>query len=301
MPFNINTPQCLHIPELVYGKDVILRWEAVTGATGYDVEACFDSSFGSTEAKGTSWTKIDYASDTWDQNDILSITWQNMGSLDESHTVYRGAGIPITNSDTSLPWSYWKTLNKTWAEHKMQNLTWADIKASLSQGLTMNNWDSMWLTFDERELEDLSWQNIEECLPHSQMHLSCNIQIPPYTKWVTFRIHAYDANGDLSDVLTSAPIAVKYERSMEIPVTTAKEKVQVNGEYADREEVTKYAAKYIQYYHDNLINVLESRKRLPVDTVLRNKLWSGKTMMQPPKDNTNPDKVALQLEWQKAR
>ena len=300
MGINTERVKCLHIPELINSETVVLAWEALTGAVGYEIEACFDKTFGGTGSKGIRWTKIDYESGTWLQNDTPGMTWQNMGNLDESHTIYRGTGAPIVNSAMDLNWLYWKTLNRTWAEHKAKGYTWASAVYELSHGLTFDSGDSMWLSFDEREAEDLSWQDIEEYAPHTGTHLSCSIQIPQYTKWAIFRIRAYDVNGDLSTTLTSAPIAVKYKSEMEIPVTTAKEKVQVNGEYADREEITKYTTRHMQFYNDNLINVLESRKRLPVDTVLTNKLWSGKTMMQPPKDNTNPNKVILQLEWQKA-
>ena len=273
MGINTEKVKCLHIPELINSETVVLTWEALTGAVGYEIEACFDKEFGNVGSKGISWTKIGYESGTWLQNDTPGMTWQNMGNLDESHTIFNGTGTPIASPDSAY---------------------------AATPGLTFDSWDSMWLTFDEREAEDLSWQDIEEYAPHTGAHLSCSIQIPQYTKWAIFRIRAYDVNGDLSGILTSAPIVVKYKSEMEIPVATAKEEVQIYGEYADREEITKYTTQHMQFYHDNLINVLESRKRLPVDTVLTNKLWSGKTMMQPPKDNTNPDKVVLQYEWQKA-
>ena len=104
------------------------------------------------------------------------------------------------------------------------------------------------------------------------------------------------------DVLTSAPIAVKYKSNMDIPLPAVSELLQVYGRYMDKEEVTKYAAKYMQYYHDNLINVVQSKKRLPINTTLVDKLWDSDTIMSPVTyDGTTLDKIILQLEWQKAR
>jgi len=293
----ITQPRCLHIPTLCAGQTAAFSWEVVDDAVEYELEACFDASFGDTNATGKSWLSVETSDETWSQIDTYVTNWQALEAMSESHTVYKGPGTVVPSPDMGLTWLDVEMLDKTWSEHGAKNLTWIEIAMLYAaQKLSWNSLDAMFMTFDEAETAFPSWQALEQSGPHDEPHLGCKMDIPQNTRWAIFRIRARNAAGNVSSALYTSQIPVITSQTIEVPLLEKPEILYIGGEQVNRESATQY----MLLYNQSLVGVMPSKIRLNADASLVDKLWSGLAASIKATSKTRKT-ASLRLDWNKVR
>lgn len=293
MEMLIGQVTCLHVPKLVGGTTAEICWKAVDNAMEYEIEVCFDTSFGGTDATGKSWSSIKSSGKTWSQTDISDMRWQDIEELTESHTVYKGAGTAVSDPDAGLTWAHLKVLNKTWAALAEKSLSWAEIILLYVPGLTWNSLDAKYLSFDQGHR---CWEELEENEPYTMPHLSCYVNIPLNVQQAVFRIYARDTAGNALSALYTSQIPVIASQKMGISPLNGPQIVEIESKQVCRATATRYKLSY----YKSLVDITPSHSKLQPDLGLADKLWNG--LAADLQVRTKTKKAAtLQLDWHKAK
>jgi hypothetical protein len=174
----IKQPECLHIPNLYEEGVAAIRWQAVDGADGYELDYLFDGDFG-----------------------------QN------AYETYRGVGVWSAGRGTGQNWVDLEHLSYFWQHQADALKLWDEIEAIIALGRYWQEHDSQYRTWQQSDTARLLWDEIE-CLPVDMCaHISHTIDIPLYKKSALCRVRAYKGNEE-SDYLTSA-VTATFPRSLQ--------------------------------------------------------------------------------------
>ena len=253
----MNRPECLHIPTLHEGEQAEISWGALESDNNYILERVFNESFlqalsgytwdniDSTNepwsrydqaalnwnqietrtGKGQHWERLDYEQLSWSQLENYSHTWQQLESQEISFEIFKGLGVDRPGIEKGCTWLELDELNKAWNSLENYALSWDEGEKVTLPGLSWESIDSRWLTFDEWEGKELTFHEWDT-QKHKEEHRGMTDSIPIGASNATYRIKAYDSNGDESAYLTTEQlpiIPILYRNStMEYPVKTGK-------------------------------------------------------------------------------
>lgn len=152
----VNTPACLHLPELREGRPARVRWGAVPGATAYELDCVWDSPFAplgctwryvreealgwsdlddldwralqgmetAPLAPGEDWRGVHREASDWSA--LAGEDWQSLHGAAASLTVYRGPGLPAFDEgdcgESHLAWEVAVPCNRRAASFRVRAL-----------------------------------------------------------------------------------------------------------------------------------------------------------------------------------
>lgn len=294
MPSVNNQIPCLHITELIGDNKVELIWSSVENAAKYELEACFDRSFGDHTSTGKSWLSFETGDKTWAQIGTYVVDWEEIECVPESHAIYIGSGIETPSPEFGLGWSQIFALTEIWVTRDAKLLTWAELAMLYTKGHRWSSLDAKHMDFDQIELMGQSWDVLENEDPDIALHLKCNVNIPKNARHVVFRIRVRDAAGNILSTLQTAQKPIITSRIMEIPPLIIPETILTEGRKAEMKSDVRYK---LRYNGSLLENILLKRQRRfnPEQTV---ELWSGLTAAGQVMSKTKKT-AELQLDWHK--
>lgn len=152
-----DKPTSFYVPSLYEETEQQLKWNPVTGASIYTVEASVDGEFSS-----------------------------------QVTTVYTGAGIDVPGIDAGEIWRELDVKELTWAQIAADDKTWDEFELLSTTGKSWDSIDSRYLDWADMEQMTMTWDAIEAMSADDDTYKGCDVTVPFNNQSMRFRVTASD-------------------------------------------------------------------------------------------------------------